>query len=68
LAAEWRPTNRFNVRAGWLFQAWFNIGTSGGGFDGENLPLAPVDTAFGQTDDADIMSFDGLFVRAEYSF
>jgi hypothetical protein len=30
--------------------------------------VAPIDTVFGQTDDADIMSFDGLFVRAELWF
>jgi hypothetical protein len=68
LAGSWQASNNFTLTAGWLFQAWFNIGTSGGTFDGENIPGAPVDTAFGQTDDADIMSFDGLFVRAEYRF
>jgi hypothetical protein len=68
LGGAWRPTDRVTLSAGWLFQAWFNIGTSGGGFDGENLPLVPIDTTFGQTDDADIMSFDGLFVRAEVWF
>ncbi len=68
LGGVWRPSDQFTVSVGWLFQAWFNIGTSGGTFDGENLPLAPIDTVFGQTDDADIMSFDGLFVRAELWF
>ena len=68
LGAAWHPTDCFTVSAGYLFQAWFNLGVSGGTFDGENLPLAPIDTVFGQTDDADIMSFDGLFVRAELSF
>lgn len=64
----WTPNDRIKLTAGWLFQAWFNAGTSGGTFDGENLPLAPIDTAFGGADDADIMSFDGLFVRAEIDF
>jgi hypothetical protein len=68
LGMAWRPTNSIRVSAGWLFQAWFNLGTSGGTFDGERLPFAPVDTAFGGADDADIMSFDGLFVRAEINY
>ena len=68
LGGSWHPNDRFTVSAGYLVQAWFNIGTSGGTFDGETLPIAPIDTAFGQTDDADIMSFDGLFVRAELWF
>jgi hypothetical protein len=68
LGGAWHPTDQFTLSVGWLFQAWFNIGTSGGTFDGEQLPLAPIDTVFGQTDDADIMSFDGLFVRAEFNF
>jgi len=68
LGASWYATDRLTISAGWLFQSWFNLGTSGGTFDGENLPVAPVDTVFGQTDDADIMSFDGLFVRAEVWF
>ena len=44
------------------------MGASGGTFDGENLPVAPIDTAFGGADDADIMSFDGLFLRAEIGY
>lgn len=68
LGATWHATDRLTISTGWLFQSWFNLGTSGGTFDGENLPVAPIDTVFGQTDDADIMSFDGLFVRAELWF
>lgn len=68
LGGSWHPSDRFTVSAGYLVQAWFNIGTSGGTFDGETLPIAPIDTAFGQTDDADIMSFDGFFARAELWF
>ncbi|MGI8979548.1 MAG: Lpg1974 family pore-forming outer membrane protein [Pirellulaceae bacterium] len=68
LGGSWHSSDRMIISAGWLYQAWFNIGTSGGTFDGENLPFAPVDTVFGQTDDADIMSFEGLFIRAEFSF
>jgi hypothetical protein len=68
LGMAWRPTDSIRLSAGWLFQAWFNLGASGGTFDGERLPFAPVDTAFGGADDADIMSFDGLFVRAEINY
>jgi hypothetical protein len=68
LGGAWRPNDRVTVTAGWLFSAWMNLGTSGGGFSGENLPVAPMTSVFGQTDDADIMSFDGLFVRTEVWF
>jgi hypothetical protein len=68
LGMAWRPTDSIRVSAGWLFQAWFNLGASGGTFDGERLPVGAVDTAFGGADDADIMSFDGLFVRTEINF
>ncbi|MEX2139359.1 MAG: Lpg1974 family pore-forming outer membrane protein [Pirellulales bacterium] len=68
LGVAWLPNDRVRFTAGWLFQAWFNLGTSGGTFDGEQLPIAPVDTAFGGADDADIMSFDGLFLRAEIGY
>jgi hypothetical protein len=68
LGMAWRPNDCWTFSAGWLFAAWFNLGASGGTFDGERLPLAPVDTAFGGADDADIMSFDGLFLRAELGY
>lgn len=68
LGMAWLPNDRIRLTAGWLFQAWFNLGASGGTFDGERLPVAPVDTAFGGADDSDIMSFDGLFLRAEIGY
>ena len=68
LGLSWRPHSTITLSAGYMFQAWFNVGVSGGTFDGENLPVAPVDTAFGGADDGDIMSFDGLFLRAEARF
>jgi hypothetical protein len=46
------------VSAGWLFQAWFDLGTSGGKFDGY----------YTVTENANIMSFEGLFVRGEIAF
>ena len=27
LGMAWRPTDCFRVSAGWVFQAWFNLGT-----------------------------------------
>jgi hypothetical protein len=68
LGASWQPSERLVVSTGWMFQAWFDLGTSGGGFSGANLPVAPVPTVFGQTDDSNLMAFDGLFVRAEFRF
>jgi hypothetical protein len=71
LGVSWQPTDRFRLSAGWLVQAWFNIGVSGGTFDGEQLPAVgfpALDTVFGGADDADIMSFDGLFIRGEFDF
>jgi hypothetical protein len=71
LGVSWEPTNRFRLSAGWLVQAWMNLGVSGGTFDGENLAalgLPPIDTVFGGADDSDIMSFDGLFIRAEFNY
>jgi hypothetical protein len=68
LGMAWLPNDCIRLSAGWQFQAWFNLGASGGTFDGERLPIAPVDTAFGGADDSDIMSFDGLFLRAEIGY
>lgn len=73
LGSEWKATDRLKLSAGWLFQAWFNLGASGGTFD-PNVPAAVDPTlqfnesAFVGTDDADVQSFDGLFVRGELDF
>jgi hypothetical protein len=71
LGASWEPTDRWRLSAGWLVQAWFDLGVSGGTFSGANLPaigLPPIQNIFGGADDSNIMGFDGLFVRAEYNF
>lgn len=71
LGGKWNPTDYLSFSAGWLFQSWWNIGASGGTFDTEGTPLegpAYPDTAFVGTDDSDIMSFDGLFIRGELEF
>jgi hypothetical protein len=58
LGVHWQATPRTLLSAGWLFQTWFDLGTSGGTFGG----------FFSGADDANLMSFDGLFLRGEVSF
>ncbi len=41
-----------------MFQAWFDLGASGGTFGG----------FFSGADDANVMSFDGLLVRGEFTY
>ncbi len=55
---SWSPCSWFKFSAGWLFQAWFDMGTSGGTFGGYYVV----------TENANIMSFEGLFVRGEIAF
>lgn len=50
--------DNLQVSAGWLFQSWWDLGASGGTFGG--FHTGP--------DDANIMAFDGLFLRAELSY
>ena len=54
LGVVWQPSARFTAAAGWFVQTWSDLGTSGGTFGGR----------FVEADDANIMAFDGLFVRA----
>ena len=54
----WQPSDALKISAGWLFQSWFDLGTSGGGFGG----------FFTGADDGNTMSFDGLFIRTEVAF
>jgi hypothetical protein len=57
-------SDRWSVAAGWMIQAWFDLGTSGGTFD----PLLGPVAVFNGADDGNLMSFDGFFVRAEYGW
>jgi hypothetical protein len=71
LGASWQPSDRWRLSAGWLVQAWFDLGVSGGTFSGQNLPaigFPPLQNVFGGADDSSIMAFDGLFLRAEYRY
>lgn len=58
LGLRWDVSDSLTLSGGWLFQAWFDLGTSGGQFGG----------FFTGADDANIMSFDGLFLRGELTF
>jgi hypothetical protein len=71
LGASWEPTPCWRLSAGWLVQAWFDLGVSGGTFSGQNLPAVgfpPIQNVFGGADDSSIMAFDGIFFRAEYNY
>ncbi|MBI3469019.1 MAG: hypothetical protein HY000_38945 [Planctomycetes bacterium] len=58
LGASWRVCQPLTISTGWLFQGWFDLGASGGRFG----------DLFLGADDSNIMSFDGLFLRAELAF
>jgi len=58
LGAAWQPTPSFTLSAGWMFQAWFDLGVSGGTNGGKYV----------EVDDSNIMSFDGLFTRAMWRY
>lgn len=58
LGATYQLASRLSLSVGWLFQAWFDLGTSGGTFAG----------FFSGADDGNLMSFEGLFVRGELAF
>jgi hypothetical protein len=54
LGVVWQPTECFTAAAGWFVQTWSDLGASGGTFGGK----------FIEANDANIMAFDGLFVRS----
>jgi hypothetical protein len=58
LGVAWQATDSFSISGGWLFQTWFDTGTSGGTFGG----------FFAGADDANSMTFDGLTLKAEWKF
>jgi len=70
LGGSWQ-NDRWRLSAGWLVQAWFDLGVSGGTFSGQTLPLVgfpPIQNVFGGADDSSIMGFDAFFLRAEYNY
>lgn len=58
LGLDWRVLPNAKISAGWMFQSWFDMGTSGGTFGG----------LFNGADDSNIMSFEGLTLSAELAF
>lgn len=58
LGASWCVSDSLSLTLGWLFQAWLDLGTSGGQFGG----------FFAGADDTNVMSFDGLSLAAEWTF
>jgi hypothetical protein len=59
LGGAWQPTENLTFSAGWLWQAWFDLGVSGG---------TTYNGKFAETDSASIMSFDGLFLRGLWRY
>lgn len=58
LGAAWQPTDTLMFSAGWLVQAYYDLGVSGGTDGGK----------FIEADTANIMAFDGLFVRGFWRY
>ncbi len=58
IGAGWSPLPCCNLSAGWLFQAWFDLGASGGTFGG----------FYTVTENSNLLAFEGLFARVELSF
>ena len=60
VGGTWQVCDCFQITAGWLFQAWWDLG--------QTEVFARDTTGFDTAPDSNILSFDGLFVRAEYCF
>jgi hypothetical protein len=58
VGAGWSPLPWLSVSTGWLFQAWFDLGGSGGTFGG----------FYTVTENSNIMAFEGFFLRAQLTF
>jgi hypothetical protein len=58
LGATWQVAPYAFASSGWFWQAWWDLG------QGENIS----DSNFGPLDSANILGFDGLFVRGELLF
>lgn len=58
LGGDWQMSNCLRLSAGYLFQAWWDLG------EFEQISV----TDFQTQSNANIMGFDGLFARVEYCF
>jgi hypothetical protein len=61
LGASWSPAPRWTLSAGWLFQAWWDLGMAA-------QQSSDLLGARYHLDDSNIMSWDGLTARAEFVF
>lgn len=59
LGGAWQPTENLMFSAGWLWQAWFDLGVSGG---------TTYSGKYAETDSASVMAFDGLFLRGMWRY
>lgn len=59
IGGAWQPTQNLMFSAGLLWQAWFDLGVSGG---------TTYNGKFAESDSASIMSFDGLFLRGLWRY
>lgn len=59
LGAAWQPTPNLMFSAGWLWQAWFDLGVSGG---------TTYSGHYAENDSSSIMAFDGLFLRGLWRY
>lgn len=59
IGATWQVAPYAFITAGWFFQCWWDLGQA------ENITAG---TSFGPLDSANILGFDGLFVRGELMF
>ncbi len=57
VGVAYQPNRWVNLSAGWLFQAWWDLGA-----------YEAADASFIALDDSNIMSFDGLTIRGEITF
>jgi hypothetical protein len=64
LGMKWQPYDRLTLSAGWFFQAWWDLGISTQ--QTSNL-LGGLGPTF-LLDDSNIMSWDGLTLKAELTF
>lgn len=59
VGGAWQPTPNLMFSAGWLWQAWFDLGVSGG---------TTYNGKYAEADSAGIMAFDGLFLRGLWRY
>jgi hypothetical protein len=58
IGTAWSPAPWLKFSAGWLFQAWFDLGGPEGSYAGLYTP----------PDNSNILAFEGLFVRTQIAF